>query len=93
MKKYLLILFLSGINLLVFAQNKTYNIVDFGAVSDAKTINTKAIQKAIDACSLAGGGKVYVPPGTFFTGTFHLKSNINLFLESGSVLKGSSHLF
>ena len=92
MKKYLLILFLCGINLPVFAQNKTFNIVSFGAVADAKTINTKAIQKAIDACSAAGGGMVYVPQGTFLTGTFHLKSNINLFLESGSVLKGSPDL-
>jgi len=92
MKKYLLILFLCGINWAVFAQNKTYNIADFGAVADAKTINTKAIQKAIDACSLGGGGIVYVPPGTFFTGTFHLKSNVNLFLENGAILKGSPHL-
>lgn len=92
MRKKLLILFLSCINLAVFAQYKTYNIVAFGAVADAKTINTKAIQKAIDACNQNGGGMVYVPPGTFITGTFHLKSNVNLFLENGSMLKGSPHL-
>ena len=39
-----------------------------------------------------GGGRVYVPAGTFITGTFHLKSNVNLYLESGAVLLGSPAL-
>jgi polygalacturonase len=67
----------------------TFNIVDFGAVSDGKTLNTGAIQAAIDKCSENGGGTVYVPPGIFMTGTIQLKTNINLYLESGSTLKGS----
>ena len=75
-----------------FAQQKTFNISDYGAMANAKTINTAAIQSAINACYESGGGTVYVPSGTFITGTFSFKSNINLFLENGAKLKGSSHL-
>ena len=92
MKKHFLLLILFCVNLAVSAQNKSFNIVDFGAVAGSKSANTKFIQKAIDACSRNGGGIVYVPAGTFVTGTLHLKSNINLFLENGAVLKGSSNL-
>jgi len=92
MKKILSLLLALTINTAVFAQNKPFNITDYGAVADAKTLNTKAIQKAVDACNRNGGGMVYVPAGTFITGTFHLKSNVNLFLENGAVLKGSPKL-
>jgi polygalacturonase len=71
---------------------QTFNVKDYGAVADGKTVNTTALQKAVDACSANGGGMVYVPAGIFITGTFHLKSNINLHLESGAVLKGSPDL-
>lgn len=71
-----------------FAQ-KVYNIRDYGAISDGKTVTTKAIQKAIDTCSNTGGGTVYIPTGTFVTGAIQLKSRVHLKLESGAVLKGS----
>lgn len=70
-------------------KSETYNIKDFGAVGDGKTINTSAIQKAIDTCRDAGG-VVLVPTGTFISGAIRLFSNINLHLESGAVLKGSA---
>ena len=73
-----------------FAQ--TYSIKDFGAVADGRTVNTIAIQKTIDKCFSNGGGTVYVPAGLFVTGTIHLKSDINLYLERGAVLKGSPSL-
>jgi polygalacturonase len=66
-----------------------YNIKNFGAIGDGKTINSKAIQNAIDKCSANGGGQVYVPPGTFLTGTIYLRTNVLLYLENGSVLLGS----
>jgi len=47
------------------------NIRDFGAVPDGKTLCTAGVQRAIDACGQAGGGTVYVPPGTFLTGRFY----------------------
>ncbi|KRD09042.1 glycoside hydrolase [Flavobacterium sp. Root901] len=62
-------------------QDKTYNINDFGAVADGKTLNTAAFAKAIKACSENGGGKVLVPNGIYLTGAIHLESNINLHLE------------
>ncbi len=69
-----------------------FNIVDYGAKGDGKTINTAAIHHAIQACSQAGGGTVYVPAGEFRTGTVVLGNNIHLLLEAGAVLKGSSEL-
>lgn len=55
-----------------------YNIASFGAVADAKTDNAKSIQAAIDRCTTNGGGIVLVPEGTFVSGPFQLKSNVNL---------------
>ena len=66
-----------------------YNIQDFGALGDGVRTNTVAIQMAIDTCSRKGGGKVVVPTGNFLTGTFHLKSNVHLYLEEGGVILGS----
>src|SRR6185312_5612314 len=56
----------------------TYNIKDYGAVGDGQTLNTEAFEKAINACSSAGGGVVLVPPGLWLTGPINLKSNVNL---------------
>lgn len=83
---WLIILFPAFIQL----QAKDYSILDFGA--EEGQLSTAAIQKAIDECAKAGGGRVIVPAGTFITGTVFLKSNVNLYLENGSVLKGSTNL-
>lgn len=61
--------------------NKEYNINDFGAVGDGKTMSTAAFEKAIKACAENGGGKVVVPNGKYLTGAIHLESNVNLHLE------------
>lgn len=66
-----------------------YTITDFGARPDGKTVNTDAIQTAINQCNAQGGGTVAVPPGEFVTGAIRLLSRVNLHLESGAVLKGS----
>ena len=87
-----ILLLLVCINTSVFAQQQIYNITEFGAVADSKTLNTSAIQKAVNTCHANGGGIVYVPPGTFITGTLALKSNVNLHLETGARLKGSDNL-
>ncbi len=68
------------------------NILDFGAVGDGETLNTAAIQSAIDSAAAEGGGQVLVPPGVFISGTIWLRSNIDLHLEAGAVLKGSSDM-
>jgi polygalacturonase len=64
----------------------TFDITQFGAVGDGSTLNTAAIQKAIAACSAAGGGTVRVPPGKFLTGPFTLASSLNLHLDAGATL-------
>ena len=66
-----------------------FYVRDFGAVGDGKTLNTAAIQKTIDACFSAGGGRVIISDGTFLTGTIILKSNIDLHIEEGGVVLGS----
>ena len=67
-----------------------FDITDYGAAGDGKTLNTEAIQSAIDHCT--PGGKVYVPKGVFVTGALYLKSDMTLFLEEGSKLLGSDNL-
>jgi len=69
-----------------------YDIVSFGAISDGNTVNTAAIQKAVDSCAAAGGGTVNVPGGTFVTGTIWLRDNVELHLEMGARLLGSPNL-
>jgi polygalacturonase len=68
-----------------------YNVTDFGAKGDGKTLNTKAIQGALDKCSAAGGGTVYVSGGVFVTGTLELGDHTTLWIEEGSILRGSPH--
>lgn len=60
-----------------------YRITDYGAVADGTTNNRAAIQAAVDACTVAGGGRVIVPIGQFLSGTIVLKSNVTLYLERG----------
>jgi polygalacturonase len=69
-----------------------FSVVDFGAQGDGKTLDTGAIQAAIDACAKQGGGTVSLPPGTYLSGTLELKSHMVLRLEPGSVLRGSGNL-
>jgi len=70
-------------------QAKEYVITNFGANGNGVTLNTEAIQSAIDQAHKDGGGKVIIPPGTFLSGTLALKSNVELSLEKGAVLLGS----
>ena len=67
-----------------------YDVRQFGAVGDGETLDTEAIQAAIDACTEAGGGMVLVAPGTYVTGTIFLKSRVNLHLSAGATLLGST---
>ncbi len=69
-----------------------FTITNFGAISDGKTINTKFIQSAIDSCNKIGGGTVYIPSGVFMTGFIQLRSNVQIYLSAGAVLKGSASL-
>lgn len=74
------------------AKAGSYNILDYGAVNDGKTLTTAAIQKAIDACSENGGGQVVVPQGEFLTATLNLASNVDFHFETGAVLVATTDL-
>ncbi len=67
----------------------TYNVRDYGAAGDGETLDTAAIQAAIEACGGAGGGTVTVPAGTYLTGSLTLRSYVTLHLEGGATLLGS----
>ena len=71
---------------------KRYVITDFGAVGDGKTVNTKAIQAAIDKCASSSGGVIVVPQGTFLSGAIFLKQGVNLLVEKDGVLKGTTNI-
>ncbi|MHC4084742.1 MAG: glycoside hydrolase family 28 protein [Planctomycetota bacterium] len=76
----------------VFGAENIYDVRDYGAKPDGKTMSTKSIQKAIDECAKQGGGTVYFPPGTFLSGTIYMKSKVTLRLDTGSTLLGSKNL-
>ncbi len=67
--------------------NKTYNIKDYGAIADGKTLCTKAFTSAIEDCNKNGGGIVFVPVGTWLTGPIELKSNVNLKTAKGAIVQ------
>ncbi|MFC1761197.1 glycoside hydrolase family 28 protein [Planctomycetota bacterium] len=71
---------------------KVFNVKTFGAIGDGKTLSTKAIQAAIDACTQVGGGTVRVPNGEYVSGTLQLKSNVTLSLDHGAAILGSLNL-
>ena len=67
---------------------KTFDIREFGAIGDGTTLNTEAIQKAIDTCAEVGG-RVLISEGTYMTGSIVLKSNVDLHIERTATLLGS----
>src|ERR1700742_3945939 len=69
-----------------------YNVLDYGAKNDGKTLTTSAIQKAINMCSSNGGGTVYIPEGDYLTGTLNLRSNVDFHFETGARLVATTDL-
>jgi polygalacturonase len=92
MKKYNFIMipvfwFLILFSISVSAQTgRTYNIKNYGAIGDGKTLESPAINKAIEAASANGGGTVLIPAGNYLSLSIHLKSNICLNFEQGATL-------
>ncbi len=68
---------------------RIFGITDYGAQPGSQTLQTGAIQKAIDECFLSGGGEVQIPAGIFRTGGILLRSNCTLHLLENAVLAGS----
>jgi polygalacturonase len=79
-------------SVIAFAQNQNvfYNVKSHGAKGDGTTVDTKAINEAIERAAAFGGGTIYFPAGNYIAGSIHLQSNICLFLEQGATLIASS---
>ncbi len=71
------------------SQAAIFNPCLFGAQGDGQTLDTHAMQAAIDACTQRGGGTVFVPAGQYLIGTLYLRDNVTLHLEAGATLLGS----
>ncbi|HEY4205796.1 MAG TPA: glycosyl hydrolase family 28 protein [Puia sp.] len=72
------------------AGTRNFDIRNFGAVADTTRLSTVAINRAIETCSGAGGGRVVIPAGRYKSGTITLLDNVELYLERGAVLYGST---
>ena len=70
---------------------REFNVTQYGAIGDGTNDSSEAFQKAISACSTAGGGSVVVPPGTFLTGPIHLQNNVNLHVDRGATIRFSTN--
>jgi len=71
--------------------NRSFNVRDLGAKGDGKHNDLTALQSAINICSHVGGGRVTVPAGDYWLeGPIHLKSNVNLYLDEGSIIRFSA---
>jgi polygalacturonase len=94
MRKYLVIVLVSLVPFLTqaTAKKQRYNIAEHGAIADGKTLNTKAIQAVIDECAQKGGGTVVIPKGIFLTGALFIKPGVDIEMEEGSVIKGSTNI-
>src|SRR5262249_13299147 len=69
--------------------DKTFNVKDFGATGDGKTIDTPAINNAIEKCAESGGGTVKFPAGNYIAASIHLKSNLRLLLDDDASITGA----
>lgn len=66
---------------------RTFSVADYGAEGDGQSLDTRAIQAAIDAASEAGGGVVTLPEGLYVSGALFLKSNVELRLDQGVIIQ------
>jgi polygalacturonase len=65
------------------------DVCEYGATGNGETLDTEAIQKAIDACTKVGSGTVCFPPGTYLSGSIHMKSNVRLYLDKDATILGA----
>jgi polygalacturonase len=64
----------------------TFDVRSFGAAGDGKTVDTPAVNRAIEAVAAAGGGTLMFPAGTYVCFTVRLKSHVDLYLSQGCVI-------
>ncbi len=85
-----IILLISVLSLAHSIYANDVEVTKYGAKGDSTTLNSIAIQKAIDDCNRTGGGKVFFPAGKYLSGTIVLKDNVTLHLQKGAVILGST---
>jgi hypothetical protein len=71
---------------------EVFDVRDFGACGDGKTLDTTALNAAVAACAKSPGGRVFFPPGIYLTGTVRLRSNVTLDIDPGAQIVGTSQL-
>ncbi|MBF0574384.1 DUF4450 domain-containing protein [Dysgonomonas sp. GY617] len=71
---------------------KVFKVSDYGAKADGTTLNTKAIQKAIDVCASSGGGIVTFEKGKYLSGSLYLKEGVNFEIPKETILLGSTDI-
>ncbi len=74
------------------ARAADFSVREHGATGDGTTLDTAALQRAIEACGKAGGGRVVFPPGKYLSGTLHMRSGVELHLEKDARLIGTTNL-
>lgn len=83
---------LLGLNQTIMAEQSIFTVREYGAKGDGVTLDTAAIQTAIDQCSSLGGGVVLLDRGTFLSGSILLRSNVHLRIEAGARLLASGRI-
>ena len=87
---FLIVLLLCSGCMATVETKQRYPVTDRGAVGDGVTVNTRAIQSAIDSISAAGGGVLVVPKGVFLSGALYFKPGVDLLVEKDGVLKSTT---
>ena len=82
--KKMIMMFLMMVGVMAHASSADYNVRDYGAKGDGKTLDHQAINAAIDSCVAHGGGRVVVPAGTYLCGSIRMKSHVELHLSAGA---------
>ena len=82
--KKILLMWMMMVGLMAHATSSDYNVRNFGAKGDGKTLDHQAINAAIDTCVAHGGGRVVLPAGTYLCGSIRMKSHVELHLMAGA---------
>jgi polygalacturonase len=67
-------------------QQPVFNVRSYGATGDGKTVDTVAVNRALEAAAVARGGIVFFPAGTYLCFSIHLKSYVHLYLDQGATI-------
>ena len=86
MRRIVFLVVLSMVFVFTLHANGVYNVREYGAKGDGKTLDHLAINQAIDACVAGGGGQVLLPAGTYLCGSIRLKSRVDLHLMAGATI-------